>query len=100
MIVLEQFKNSVPERLAVYISEKKVSTVAEAAALADDYLLTHKRGRGDFPACADGPVGGVSSWDRPAGAGFVPAQRGDRVREYDDFCHFCHKKETCLDVFG
>ena len=86
LIVLEQFKNSVPERLAMYISERKVSLVAEAAALADDYLLTHKRGRGDFPACADGPEGGVSSWDRPG------VQRGVRGHEYDDLCNFCHKK--------
>ena len=100
LIVLEQFKNAVSERLAVYISEKKVSTAAEAAALADDYLLTHKRGRGDFPVCADGPVGGVSSWDRPR-AGFSPARRNDRGqnswlpgrgRENENFCHFCHEK--------
>ena len=40
--MLEQFKNSVPERLAMYISEKKVTSAAEAAAFADDYLLTRE----------------------------------------------------------
>jgi len=45
-MVLEQFKNSVPERIAMYISEQKVRTAGEAAALADDYFLTH-RSRGD-----------------------------------------------------
>jgi len=40
-MILEQFKNSVPGRIATYISERKVKTAAEAAALADDYLLTH-----------------------------------------------------------
>lgn len=88
LIVLEQFKNLVPERLAMYISEKKVSTAAEAAALADEYFLTHKRGRGDFPACADGPVGGVSSWDRPG------VQRGVRGCEYD----FCLISVTKKDI--
>ncbi len=33
LMVLEQFKNSVPGRIAMYISEQKVKTVAETAAL-------------------------------------------------------------------
>ena len=44
LLVLEQFKNSVPEPVAVYISEKKVKTVSEAASLADDFTLTHRVG--------------------------------------------------------
>lgn len=42
LIVLEQFKNSVPGHIAVYISEHKVKTVTEAAALADEYVLVHQ----------------------------------------------------------
>lgn len=42
MIVLEQFKNSIPQSTAVYISDQKVKTATEAAALADDYVLTHQ----------------------------------------------------------
>ena len=41
LIILEQFKNSVPERITTYISEWKVKTAAEAASLADDYVLAH-----------------------------------------------------------
>ena len=41
-MLLEQFRNSVPEKIAMYISEQKVKTAAEAAALADEYWLTHK----------------------------------------------------------
>lgn len=40
LIVLEQFKNSVPARIATYINE--ADTAAKAAELADDYVLTHK----------------------------------------------------------
>lgn len=36
LIVLEQFKNSVPSRIATYISEHNVKTPEEAAVLADD----------------------------------------------------------------
>lgn len=42
LIVLEQFKNSVPEAVATYINERKVKSPCEAAALADEYVLTHK----------------------------------------------------------
>lgn len=52
-----QFKNSVPERTAMYINEQKVETAEKVAALADDYLLTHKRGGGESHAYGDNPVG-------------------------------------------
>lgn len=42
LMVLEQFKNSLPSNVAIYINERKVKTAAEAAALADEYVLTHK----------------------------------------------------------
>uniref|UniRef100_A0A674E7Q6 Gypsy retrotransposon integrase-like protein 1 n=1 Tax=Salmo trutta TaxID=8032 RepID=A0A674E7Q6_SALTR len=42
LIMLEQFKDTVPDRIATYINERKVKTVAEAAVLADEYVLTHK----------------------------------------------------------
>ncbi|KAL2089323.1 hypothetical protein ACEWY4_014011 [Coilia grayii] len=42
LIILEQFKNVVPERIAVFINEHKVTTAAEAAVLADEFVLTHR----------------------------------------------------------
>ena len=42
LMMLEQFKNILPERLAMYLNEHKVQTAAEAAVLADSYVLTHK----------------------------------------------------------
>ena len=36
-MVLEQFKNMVPERLAIFLNEHKVNTAGEAAVLADEY---------------------------------------------------------------
>ena len=41
LIALEQFKNSVPSRIATYINEHKVKTALEAAKLADEYALVH-----------------------------------------------------------
>jgi hypothetical protein len=42
LIMLEQFKDTIPDYIATYINERKVKTVAEAAVLADEYVLTHK----------------------------------------------------------
>lgn len=42
LMILEQFKNIVPDRLATYVNEHKIKTVTEAAVLADEYVLTHK----------------------------------------------------------
>lgn len=42
LIVLEQFKNSVPARIATYINEQKADTAAKAAELADDCVNTQE----------------------------------------------------------
>ncbi|XP_061744139.1 uncharacterized protein LOC133543542 [Nerophis ophidion] len=43
LLILEQFKNIVPDRIATYINEQKAKSVEEAASLADTFVLTHKR---------------------------------------------------------
>ncbi|KAK5879880.1 hypothetical protein CesoFtcFv8_022958 [Champsocephalus esox] len=51
LILLEQFKSTLPDRVVTYINEQKVNLVSEAAKLADEFTLTHKvffgDGRGD-----------------------------------------------------
>lgn len=42
LMLLEEFKNCVPDRLAVYLNEQKVSTLHQAAMLANKFRLTHK----------------------------------------------------------
>lgn len=44
IIILEQFKDSVPPHIAVCIREHKVKTAEQAATLADDNVLTHHGG--------------------------------------------------------
>ncbi len=43
LVILEQFKNIVPDYIATYINEKKPKDAMEAAVLADEYVLTHKK---------------------------------------------------------
>lgn len=42
LMLIEEFKNCVPERTALYLNEQKVSAVQQAAVLADEYALMHK----------------------------------------------------------
>ena len=41
-MLLEEFKNCLPERTTVYLNEQKVSTIQQAATLADEFTLVHK----------------------------------------------------------
>lgn len=42
LILLEEFKNCLPDRICSYINKQKVKTVADAAILAEEYVLTHR----------------------------------------------------------
>lgn len=42
LVLLEEFKNRLPDKLAVYLSEQKVTSLSAAAVLADEFTLTHK----------------------------------------------------------
>ncbi|CAI5670350.1 unnamed protein product [Oreochromis niloticus] len=42
LMLVEEFKNCVSERIAVHLSEQKVSSLQQAATLADEFALIHK----------------------------------------------------------
>ena len=42
LMIMEDFKNCLPDRISTYINEQKVSDVSKAAVLADEFVLTHK----------------------------------------------------------
>lgn len=42
LIVLEQFRNILPERIATHVAERNLKTATEAASVADDFALIHK----------------------------------------------------------
>lgn len=43
LIVLEEFKKCLPQRIVVYLNKQKVTSVTKAAVLADEFILTPKR---------------------------------------------------------
>ena len=42
LVILEQFRNTLPGRIATYINERKIASATEAAVSADEYVLLHK----------------------------------------------------------
>uniref|UniRef100_A0AAY3ZYS8 SCAN box domain-containing protein n=1 Tax=Denticeps clupeoides TaxID=299321 RepID=A0AAY3ZYS8_9TELE len=42
LVLLEEFKNCVPDAVATYLHDRQVTTLAQAAVCADQYALTHK----------------------------------------------------------
>lgn len=42
LILLEDFKSSVPENVVIHLNEQKVTSIVAAAVLADEFVLTHR----------------------------------------------------------
>ncbi|CAI5637482.1 unnamed protein product [Oreochromis niloticus] len=42
LVLLEEFKSQLPEKVVTYLNEQKVTTLAAAAVQADEFALTHK----------------------------------------------------------
>ena len=92
LVLLEEFKNSLPDRLVTYVNEQKVASLAQAAVLADEYVLTHKHtfvvparseGRVFMPSARDGR----DSRDRKESPTPFPRNVGLKPRE----CFYCHQ---------
>lgn len=41
LILLEEFKRCVPDRIVVYLNEQKVTSLSQASVFADEFMLTH-----------------------------------------------------------
>ncbi|KAK0144157.1 hypothetical protein N1851_017473 [Merluccius polli] len=79
MLLVEEFKRCLPDRIVVYLNEQKVSSLSCAAVLADEYVLTHKAAFGpQTGSVADGRNSSVSIQSNNV-------QKGDRE------CFYCHK---------
>lgn len=93
LIILEQFKNSVPFRIATYLTEQQVKNVSDAATMADQFVLTHRtdwsRGRG-FGQRENGNMDDVSRnvfFKSPQVEGKTSREFSDRNRP-----HYYYKK--------
>ena len=97
LVILEQFKDTLPSRVATHLNEHKVTTAAQAAGLADEYVLVHK-GRPGEPGRE--PVGQSEGGRSPVRFG-VSSGRGFRAapQKEEDVCNYCreagHWKSDC-----
>nr|XP_033962443.1 uncharacterized protein LOC117464021 [Pseudochaenichthys georgianus] len=90
LLLLEDFKNSLPERMVIFLNEQKVTSLAKAAVLADEFMLTHKTVfssplRPDRVSISQTgrPDLGPTTFERSRGPPSPP--RGTRE------CNYCHK---------
>uniref|UniRef100_A0A8P4FXX4 CCHC-type domain-containing protein n=1 Tax=Dicentrarchus labrax TaxID=13489 RepID=A0A8P4FXX4_DICLA len=81
LILVEDFKKCLPERIVVYLNEQKVSALSAAAVLADEYVLTHKA------TFSSGPVEG--SHRNPVSAPSPPSP--SRLQRAERKCFYCHQ---------
>ncbi|KAL3992385.1 DnaJ-like proiein [Sarotherodon galilaeus] len=78
LVLLEDFKKCIPERIVLYLNEQKVTSLASAAVLADEFVLTHKA---SFTGSEKPRVSTV----QPPHTAKVSGSRENRE------CFYCHK---------
>uniref|UniRef100_A0A671UNG2 SCAN box domain-containing protein n=1 Tax=Sparus aurata TaxID=8175 RepID=A0A671UNG2_SPAAU len=88
LMIQEQFKESIPPEVATHIAERGVKTASEAATLADEYALAHKR---NFGKCvsnnstAKAVQSAKSTWSESAKTNYAPRSVG--VGQERNYCH-------------
>ena len=81
LILMEDFKRCLPDRIVVYLNEQKVNSLSAAAVLADEYVLTHKT---VFPS-----VSVEKPQYNPASSAGLPKFPPPKRKERE--CFYCHK---------
>ena len=106
LILVEDFRNCLPDNVSIYVAEQKAETISKAACLADQYALTHRvykdrnRGKSQSPAFNsfyktrpfDSGIQSPSDSKSPS----VPVETEQR------FCNYCknsgHLKSECFKL--
>lgn len=94
LLLLEQFHDTLPERIATYLGERNAKTLTEAATIADEYALTHKV-RGDRHREM------FFGHQKGSGSEFPPFKSGNSSSKLDQsrICNYClgkgHWKAEC-----
>ena len=88
LILLEDFKACIPERIVIYLEEQKVNSIAKASVRADEFDLTHRS--------SVSPVrGGQGLFDKQKKQHRLPQQkspqRGATAAPDSRACFYCHE---------
>ena len=90
LVLLEEFKSCLPERVVIYLNEQKVDNIATAAVCADEFMLTHRTVFSQ-PARRS-PMGGREGKNSKF-AGKTPPQPGVKNDSGESrACFYCHEK--------
>ncbi len=98
LMILEQFKNCLPERMAKYITEQKVTSAADAAVSADEYVLLHKSSFRERSVARDGFAGrgngSDASFDMCCAkkVGLRSDMKVGGTSDSGNICNYCHEK--------
>lgn len=100
LIPLEEFKNCLPDVICTHINEQKVSTLDKAAALADEFDLSHKT---DFDRRQGKPVSTSASFASKPAVGGTSSEKAyfyckKPGRLIDDYPVLCRKQESSKPV--
>lgn len=95
LILLEDFRDCLPSKIATYINEQNVADVSKAAVLADEYVLTHRE---TFEKSYPSPERRF-----PFFKSAKPDDEKSRVKEGDKpVCAYCKKRghtiKTCFTL--
>ncbi|KAG1935513.1 retrotransposable element [Pimephales promelas] len=88
LILLEEFKNSLPERTAVYLGEQKIASLQQAAIFADEFALLHKS---TFTKHEVSSRGGFESTEQLVRSPIDSRPKGSPIQKADRVCFFCRK---------
>ncbi len=89
LIILEQFKQAVPDHIATYITERNVVTPHDAAMVADEYILTHKRIFGERLYNDRARLNGGQPQKFMRSPRMEPQLNG---KSGPEGCHYCHQE--------
>lgn len=91
LVLLEDFKGSLPEKVVMFLNEQKVSTLSKAAVLADEFVLTHKNVFSSPPR-SDRSSASRATRAEPSLPSLEKA-RGPRLSQPGSGeCFYCHKR--------
>ncbi|CAI5691564.1 unnamed protein product [Oreochromis niloticus] len=79
LVLLEEFKSQLPEKVVTYLNEQKVTTLAAAAVQADEFVLTHK-------AVFSSPVHSPQIWSPKSTRRTTTSSIENRE------CYYCHEQ--------
>jgi hypothetical protein len=88
LILLEEFKNCLPERTAVYLGEQKIVSLQQAAIFADEFALLHKT---TFTKREVSSRMGFQRTEQPVCNPIDSRPKGSSIQKAERVCFFCRK---------